>query len=559
LEQAVELMEKGTEKLLANPGEDAMVPLQKVLHNLNGMHALVKQLRGRYMADVVHLQAEVDRQQAEAAAAKRDSAMSTEEKVKVQSSMHATDMEWCNQELQRKAWNYSMEVRNLQHTLSQECATARAKDAEQLANMTQQAEGCSKALDESHFELERAKADLHDRDAALEELQNRAHGLEDEKNLVVLERQNLEQNVTATRRQWEEDKQYQQKVLSEMKDQVDDLEEEVGQLRPQNRDLKKELQAERETVAKLKKELAALGEDKAALLDSMRAFIRGDHKPATHMLAAAESSMSTGSSVRFSEVWKKTADIDSYLKHSNARSSPTTTTTLPHVKAKALAEVFGAQAPELVKVALPAVTTTKKALQKFLDTEKMLQGDSDAAAAAAAMRNRTSNSKAHHKSHAKAPKAKPADHHKAGLIKQEQQLRAGAAATAPTPSAEPNWRNWRENKRQAALAAADAAVARAKGTLAKQLEKAAGEVTGQWHDQWHAQVTANAQSSEAMRQSFGEADKTLEGSEQTSWEQSSPDIAPPPVTDASLAATGSMAMKDLFSEADRLMSSAVEG
>lgn len=580
LAEAVALMEQGTERLVNGPNasQESAEPLRKILHELKGMHLIVGQLRGRYMTDMVSLQAEVDRQRAGAEAARRESEMLREDKARFQQGVQGAEQVKCDTELQRKTWGFMMELRDMRHNLTQECALARKKDSAQLENLTQQARSCQGDMDKLYFEVERTKADLRDRDDTVADLQKRLHDLEDERNLLVLERQSLQQNASATRREWEQDKLFETKVLSEWRDKAEDLQEELGDrteqargLLAKNTNLKKDIESSKQTVASLQRDLADMSDDKAALLDSMRAFIHGNSAPAARALAAANASgqlpvEAPARGQRTVEVsMKKTEQIDHYLHQ--LHTSPPTTTTLPHLEAPALTKVFGAQAPAIIKVLGPPEPTPKpkEALQKFLNISGMPEGavrehavaatppqprqnasrsDSDVAPASASVAGGDGAG------HAKAK------HRPLGLQRSHAGANATANATAQPaqPAQLPSSLSAAARLDTVPAAASAAAVARAEAAVSAQLNDAeAAEADDQ---QWHAEAAARTRSAEAMRDSFGEADRLLGGAEPLP-EEAAPAVPPLHVTDASVAAAGATAMQDLFSEADRIIFSAV--
>jgi len=251
----------------------------------------------------------------------------------------------------------------------------------------------------------------------------------------------------------------------------------------------------------------------------------------------------------------KTEQIDSYLSHLRNGASSTTSTTFPHFEAKALQKVFGASAPDVVKVEVSERRPTpepKPALQKFLNIPKIPEGvpmdtnTSDAPvnqSVVAANATRSSRNSTRHK-------RKKGHAHK---------NRTGTAAKARRAS--PTYMTREEH----ALQGADAAVARAEATIASQLAKAKSDDEAPAMASTTPQVTAQQVTTGAkqhsfseMRESFSEADRTL-GSAQPEWQESAPIIAASHITDESIQAAGNMAMTDLFSEADRIVDSAVDG
>merc|ERR1719188_2156273 len=290
----------------------------------------------------------------------------------------------------------------------------------------------------------------------------------------------------------------------------------------------------------------------------MRAFIRGNNLASNHSAAAAARAAEAKATdaIHTIEVpLNKTEQIDSYLSHLRNGASSTTSTTFPHFEAKALQKVFGASAPDVVKVEVSEQKPTpdsKPALQKFLDIPKIPEGgpmDANTSGASlnqsgvAANATRSSRNNTRHK--------RKEDH--------ASKNKTGTAAKARKAS--PTYMTREEH----ALQGADAAVARAEATIASQLAKAKSDDEAQAMTSTTPQMmtqqvaTSNNQHSfSEMRESFSEADRTL-GSAQPEWQQSAPAITASHITDESIQAAGNMAMTDLFSEADRIVDSAVDG
>lgn len=509
LAAAVEHMEKGTQMLLSAPNtsQEAVDPLHKILHNLKGLHVLAGELRGRYMSDMVSLQAEVDRQRAAAEVATRESEMLRKDETRLQDGVQGADQMKCNDELQRKTWGFMVRLRDTQRNMTQECALARDKDSQQIENLTQQARSCEVDSDKLNFELERTRVDLRDREKTVAELQSNLHNIEDERNLLILERQNLQQNASATRREWEQDKLYETKLVAEWKDKADDMQEELGDRTEQtkallsdNINLKKDLEAQKQTIASLQRDLASMSDDKAALLDSMRNFLHGNSMPAARMLAAASMNGSFAGEVSL----EKTMQIDNYLRRLQP-SPPTTTTTMPHIEARALKDVFGASPPEIVKVVSPPEPTAKpkEALQRFLDINKM-------------------------------PESVPPP--VAGVVPPNDRLNTSTG----------------RNVTEAANAVVSTIGVHRAGATQK---PAQSPPAGAQSDGTGAHATAAE--AKALRERFGEADRALGGFPPLPQE-AAPVVPSLHVTEEGVAAAGANAMQDLFSEADRIIFSAVD-